>query len=131
VRHRVENIKMVKLHKDYSPDEFTYDKIEKAWMVTNGTNGIGRYFFVAHLVNQPFGGGGNWMAFLRRPDKKDWRYVDVPFEPNTGFAEPGDADNAIRHRVYQELGWRIEEADVSALPEEIDENTKGLLGFVK
>ncbi|MDP2924902.1 MAG: hypothetical protein Q8N99_00870 [Nanoarchaeota archaeon] len=119
---------MVKLHKDYDPNEFTYDNITKAWAVTNGA--IGRYFFIAHLVSQPFCGGGNWMAYLRRPDKTDWTYVDVPFDSNKGFLEEGEAEDAVYKRAYQDLGLRIEEIETQSLPSEIDSDTKGLLVFI-
>jgi len=107
----------VRLHKDYDPKEFTYDRIEKAWQAINGSNSQGRFFFVGHIVNQPFGGGGYWMAFLRRP--RDMSYVDVPFESNEGFHEPGEAENAIHQRT-QELGWRIEEISVDMIPTEVE-----------
>ncbi len=118
----------VKLHKNYDPNEFTYDSITKSWAVINGA--IGCYFFIAHLINQPFGGGGNWMAFLRRPDKTDWTYVDVPFDSNQGFSEEGEAENAVYKRSYQDLGFRIEEIETECLPLEVDSDTKGLLSMI-
>jgi hypothetical protein len=125
---------MVKMHKDYDSEDFAWDEIEKAWQAINGLNHFGRYFFVAHLKKTPSNGDGRWMAYLRRPGIKvngedDSNYLDVPFEYQ-GFVESGEAGNAIHHRAYR-LGWRISEIDVNALPEEIDENTKSLLGLRK
>ena len=114
----------VNLHKDYDPKEFTYDYIEKAWQAINGANSAGRYFFVAHLLNQPFMGGGHWMAFLRRPDKG--HFLDVPFNSDQGFGESGDAEIAVHERAGH-LDWRIREISVDALPTEPDRNIEGLL----
>jgi hypothetical protein len=106
---------VVKLHKDYSQEEFGYDRIERAWQAISGLNSGGRYFFIAHLEKPLV--GGEWMSFLRRPDKKENNYLNVPFNYE-GFNDLSDADQAIYVRAYKNLGWRINEIEISALPTE-------------
>ncbi len=125
---------MIKLHKDYSPEDFSWNKIEKAWQAINGPNHFGRYFFIAHLKKIPLDGGGKWMGYLRRPgvkllEEQEEDYIDVPFQ-YSGFEDVGDAHNAIFERV-RGLGLRIEEIDVTKLPEKVDKNTRDLIKFLK
>ena len=118
----------VRFHKDYNPEKFAYDKVEKAWVAINGAYSEGRYFFVAHLKNGIMNPRGRWMAFLRRPEKNEMIYEDVPFDYE-GFPESADAEEAVFKRAEgpQGLGWRIREIDVKCLPTEADKNLEGLL----
>ena len=108
---------LINIHKDYCPKEFSYEKVTKAWRAINGENHFGRCFFIARLkYSLP---QGEWMAYMRWPDKKDLRYYDRPFEYE-GFPEEGEAEIAIWKRITG-LGWRVEEMNQEMLPTKIDE----------
>lgn len=117
----------VQLHRDYDPEEFTYDRISDVWVATNGPGSAGRYFFIAHLTSQPYAGGGHWMAFLRYPDLGQEVYIDRPFNANQGYREPGQANNAIFERAYKQLGWRIERIDVDKIPRDVDDGLEDIV----
>jgi len=112
----------VKIHKDYSPEEFCYKKITKAWQAINGEYSVGRCFFVAKL-RSPLP-RGEWMAYMRWPSKEDLKYYDRPFDEE--FSDRGEAEIAIWERV-QKLGWRVREMTPEMLPTEIDKSLITLL----
>lgn len=99
---------------------FSYKSIANAWAAINGKNSEGRYFYIAQLFDEPFEGGGKWMAFLRRSDHLGG-LIDVPFGYE-GFAESADAEEAVNTRAYRDLGWRIEEIEVDKIPESRETN---------
>ena len=87
---------------------------------------MGRFFFTAHLIKPPYAGGGYFMAFIRRPEKKKWIYIDTPFDANLGYQEEGDAELAIWNR-HLALGWRIREINPDMLPMELDSDLIALI----
>ena len=112
----------IKIYKDYSQEEFSYERITKAWQAINGEHSIGRCFFVAKL-RSPLP-EGDWMAYMRWPSKKDSKYYDIPFEYE-GFSEE-EAEIAVDERVLK-LGWRVREMNHEMLPTEIDKGLSVLL----
>ena len=113
----------IKIHKDYSPEEFCYKEITKAWQAHNGAYSAGRCFFIARLKNSlP---QGEWMSYMRWPNKRDFKYYDLPLV-GEGFSDEGEAEIAVDERVLK-LGWRVREMNHEMLPTEIDKGLSVLL----
>ena len=108
----------IQIHKDYSPEEFSYEEITKAWQAINGENSSGRCFFIARLKN-PLP-QGEWMSYMRWPNKKDLKYYDRPFGYE-GFPKESEAEIAIWENIT-ELGWRVRKMNHEMLPTKIDES---------
>jgi len=104
---------MIKLHKDYGAEQFAYREVIKAWQAINGVNSEGRFFFVGRL-EKPLP-NGEFMAYLRRPNKTEGCLLDVPFDYD-GFRESANAEQAIFTRAQENLGWRIREIRTECLP---------------
>ncbi len=111
----------VRLHKDFNPEEFKFNHIEKAWIAINGTNSAGVCFYIARLIH-PFP-NGSWMAYLRRPDKKTRQYEDRPFNYE-GYSEAAYAEEAVFKWSYEGLSWRITEMPADKLPIEFPDYLK-------